>query len=283
MYRLLKKINNKNPIHPTFFLFFLWFIFNQQLVNFLFFILVMLSHEFGHYWVAKKCGYRLNSFYIAPYGVNLNYKEKSFESKDEVCIAVAGPFVNIFLSLVIISIWWIFPAIYNYTNVIVEQSLVLGLFNLLPCYPLDGGRILIGILSQKIERRKAVKISYVFNFLFSFILFVLFLISCFTNFNPTLCLCAVFLFLGTIDSKKETKYQSIFFVNRKVKNFSKSCLISVNDDVSLSQLLNHIEINKYTIFTIISPKYKTKYLDENTLRLLLIKYPPNTKLKDLIK
>ena len=126
----------------------------------------MLSHEFGHYWVAKKCGYRLNSFYIAPYGVNLNYKEKSFESKDEVCIAVAGPFVNIFLSLVIISIWWIFPAIYNYTNVIVEQSLMLGLFNLLPCYPLDGGRILIGILSQKIERRKAVKISYVFNFLF---------------------------------------------------------------------------------------------------------------------
>ena len=95
--RLLKWNYKKFPLHPTFLLLFLWFIFTKNFSSFLLFFIVVIIHEFGHFIVAKKCGYKLDSFIIAPYGVNLNYKERAFDSKDEILIACAGPFINIII------------------------------------------------------------------------------------------------------------------------------------------------------------------------------------------
>lgn len=278
--RFLKKSYNKLHIHPTFFLLFFWFLINKQLYSFLLFLVVVLSHEFGHYIVAKKLKYRLDNFYIAPYGVCLNYKEKAFDSRDEIKIAIAGPLVNIFLSIIVVAIWWIYPSIYNFSQEFITQSLVLGLFNLLPCYPLDGGRVFVGIMSESIERKKAVKIVSILNYIFSALLFILFVISCFINFNPTLLLCSVFLLFGVIDSKFESKYQSIDFA-KKVKNFSKTSMLYVDENTCLSQLVKHVEINKFTIFVVNLSNGKTKMIDEQNLKLLILKYPSNIKLKDI--
>lgn len=281
--RLLKWNYKKFPLHPTFLLLFLWFIFTKNLSSFLLFFIVVIIHEFGHFIVAKKCGYKLDSFIIAPYGVNLNYKERTFDSKDEILIACAGPFINIIISFLVVSSWWILPNLYNYTSEFVNQSLMLGLFNLLPCYPLDGGRIFVGILSQNMERKKAVKIIYNLNYFFSALMFILFFATCFISFNPTLCLCAVFLILGVIDSKFESKYQRLSFYKKKVKNFSKPLFITVDENVCLSQLLKHIEINKLTIFIVNFSNSKSKFLDEETVKLLSLKYPLNKPIKEIIK
>lgn len=281
--RILRWNYKKIPIHPTFLLLFLWFILTKNISTFLLFTFVVLTHEYGHYLVAKKCGYKLDSFIIAPYGVNLNYKERAFDSKDEILIALAGPLVNIILSFIVVSLWWILPNLYNYTSDFVNQSLMLGLFNLLPCYPLDGGRIFIGLISQNMERKKAVKIIYYLNYLFSALLLVLFFITCFFDFNPTLCLCAVFLILGVVDSKFESKYQSLSFYKKKIKNFSKPLLLTVDENVCLAQLIKHIEINKFTIFVVNFSNLKTVFLDENNIKLMTLKYPLSQTLKEIIR
>lgn len=281
--RILRWNYKKIPIHPTFFLLFLWFILTKNISTFLLFTFVVLTHEYGHYLVAKKCGYKLDSFIIAPYGVNLNYKERAFDSKDEILIALAGPLVNIILSFLVVSLWWILPNLYNYTSDFVNQSLMLGLFNLLPCYPLDGGRIFIGLISQNMERKKAVKTIYYLNYLFSALLLVLFFITCFFDFNPTLCLCAVFLILGVVDSKFESKYQSLSFYKKKIKNFSKPLLLTVDENVCLAQLIKHIEINKFTIFVVNFSNLKTVFLDENHIKLMTLKYPLSQTLKEIIR
>ena len=283
MSRILRWNYKKIPIHPTFLLLFLWFILTKNISTFLLFTFVVLTHEYGHYLVAKKCGYKLDSFIIAPYGVNLNYKERAFDSKDEILIALAGPLVNIILSFIVVSLWWILPNLYNYTSDFVNQSLMLGLFNLLPCYPLDGGRIFIGLISQNMERKKAVKIIYYLNYLFSALLLVLFFITCFFDFNPTLCLCAVFLILGVVDSKFESKYQSLSFYKKKIKNFSKPLLLTVDENVCLAQLIKHIEINKFTIFVVNFSNLKTVFLDENHIKLMTLKYPLSQTLKEIIR
>lgn len=281
--RILRWNYKKIPIHPTFLLLFLWFILTKNISTFLLFTFVVLTHEYGHYLVAKKCGYKLDSFIIAPYGVNLNYKERGFDSKDEILIALAGPLVNIILSFIVVSLWWILPNLYNYTSDFVNQSLMLGLFNLLPCYPLDGGRIFIGLISQNMERKKAVKIIYYLNYLFSALLLVLFFVTCFFDFNPTLCLCAVFLILGVVDSKFESKYQSLSFYKKKIKNFSKPLLLIVDENVCLAQLIRHIEINKFTIFVVNFSNLKTVFLDENHIKLMTLKYPLSQTLKEIIR
>ena len=78
--RVLKKI----PIHPTFYLLIIWFVLMGYTVEFINFITVLIVHEYGHYFIAKKQGYRLEKFYIAIYGACLNYKEKQFERNDEI-------------------------------------------------------------------------------------------------------------------------------------------------------------------------------------------------------
>ncbi len=278
---VLKKIK-KFPIHPTFILLFLWFIFTRNFYSFVLFISVVMSHELGHFLVAKKLGYKLNSFLIAPYGVCLNYKESAFEQKDEILIAFAGPFVNFVLSIICISLWWIFPVSYNFTYEFVFQSLMLGLFNLLPCYPLDGGRIFVGILSKNKTRSESIKITRIINVVFASILFALFFASFFYNFNPSLCFCGVFMILGLFDIQSECKYKPIAIYKKKTKNFSKPFFYMIDESVDIGQVLKKIELNKFTVFILQFQDGRVKMIDENKIKLLSIKYPLSTKLVDIL-
>ena len=304
-------------IHPSFILLFLWFIIFLSFYDFLMFVGVVLTHELGHALQAKRLGYKLDSFFIAPYGVKLNYKDKCFDSKDEIKIALAGPMVNLVLAILAVSLWWIAPVTYVYldefvlqsimlclVNLVlailavslwwiapvtyvyldefVLQSIMLCLVNLLPCYPLDGGRIFVCLMSGKMPRKKAVKISCQLNYVFSAILFIIFIATCFYNFNPSICLFAVFLILGSIDSKFESRYVSLFF-KRKIKNFSRVSMLCVDDNVTISSLLKHIEPNKHTIFAITRQGKRTHLIDEEDIKALAIKYPITDKIKDVIR
>ena len=279
--RLSSKLK-KIPIHPSFALFFIWIVIFNDFFVFLSFLVALLTHEAGHFYVAKKLGYKLNSFYIAPYGVNLNYKEKVFSHNDEILIAIAGPLVNLSLSVVCVAFWWIFPVWYGYLYQFVFQSMILCLMNLLPCYPLDGGRVFASLLSKSMPRGRAIKIVYILNYLFSAILIILFIISLFINFNPSLCLCGCFLLLGVVDSKFESKYQPTVFTKGKTKNFSRPFFVMVDESVKLKSLLKHIEPNRHTIFVVLL-KEKTEYIDERQVREYLLKFSFTSTIGECIK
>ena len=269
------------PIHPSFLLLILWFTINQNLQGFLMFVMVVLAHELGHYVVAKRLGYKLDSFFLAPYGVSLNYKEANFDSTDEIKIAIAGPIVNIVIAICGVALFWIFPVTYSYSIEIVKQSLILGLFNLLPCYPLDGGRIFAGMLSGHMPRVKAIKIVVMFNFIFSGLIFIMFVISCFINFNPTFALACCFLLCGVIQTKYEGRYKLMALLKKKTKDFSKPLTFAVNSSVTIGELLKHIEFNKFTIFYCLFKDGKTKILDEKIVFELSLVYPLSATLDEI--
>lgn len=272
----------KFPIHPSFFLLFLWFLINNNLFSFISFTFVVLCHEFGHFLVSKKLGYKLNYFCITPYGVNLNYKEKFFDGEDEIKIAFAGPLASFILSIFLLACWWICPVVYNFTNQMAMQSFLLGIFNLLPCYPLDGGRVFCEFLSKQMQRKKAVKITMILNYFFSSILFILFVVSCFYNFNPTFLLSSVFLILGNIDIMQESKYSPIYLFDKKIKNFSKPNFVFVSSNLSLAELLKHIEIKRFTVFIVNFDNSKIKYIDENLVKKLSTKFSLKKNLNEIL-
>ena len=269
-------------IHPSFILLVLWFVIFFSIYDFLMFIGVVLSHELGHALVAKKLGYKLDSFFIAPYGVKLNYKDKCFDSKDELKIALAGPLVNLILAVLAVSLWWIAPVTYIYLDDFVLQSLMLCLVNLLPCYPLDGGRIFVSLTSEKMSRKKAIKFSRLLNYIFSTILFIIFITTSFYNFNPSTCLFAVFLVIESFDSKFVSHYISVLF-KRRIKNFSKVCMFCVDDNVTIASLLKHIEPNKHTLFAVSRQGKRTHLIDEEDVKVIAIKYPLTKRIKDVIQ
>ena len=117
-----------------------------------------------------------------PYGAGLSFNQHFADEKDEILIAAAGPIFNFALAFFTISLWWIFPAIFDATEIFVYANIITGALNLFPAYPLDGGRILSSFLTSKnLSRKRALKVCFMFNYVLSGIFVVIFLCNIFQN------------------------------------------------------------------------------------------------------
>lgn len=273
----------KFSVHPLSFIVWIWLFFVFGFLSALSYLLAVLIHEWGHFIFAKKLGYKLSRFSISPYGFSLSYLNQDFNYKDEIKIAFAGPVLNILTSLAVVGVWWLVPEIYFYTQTFVVANIALALFNLLPAYPLDGGRIFIDVASCFFSTRTAKKLTQIFNIVLTIIFFILFVAFVFINFNPTYLLFACFLFVGAMDLGFESKYEKINIFAKIEKNFVKPEIYCVYPDVCLSELLEKIQSSKICVFYLILNSGKIVIFSEKLVLKLLKKYNFNEKLEKIIK
>jgi stage IV sporulation protein FB len=120
---------------------------------------LVLIHEYGHCWASLKCGLRVHSITLWGLGGLARIEGLQFVSpKQELFISAAGPATNAIMAGVAACFWYA-----GFDNLLVgyfiKINLVLGIFNLIPAYPLDGGHILKAILSFWIPEHRALEIS----------------------------------------------------------------------------------------------------------------------------
>lgn len=128
----MRKISKKIRFNWLFLLLIIGILLFDNFKNFIIYFLVVGLHELAHFIVAKKLGYKLNKFYIMPYGVCLNYENIVFQGNDEFLIALAGPLFNYLLCVICLAIWWLFPITYYYLDYFCFCNLLLATFNILP-------------------------------------------------------------------------------------------------------------------------------------------------------
>ena len=136
-------------VHPLFLLFGLYYAFTGRLFLFLVATVVAVMHEFGHSLAAARLGYRLDKIVLMPYGALISGDIEGISLKDEIFVALAGPLVNAAAAVLFVALWWFFPDTYPYTDVAFYSSVAIALVNLLPAYPLDGGRIAEALLGRR--------------------------------------------------------------------------------------------------------------------------------------
>lgn len=118
----------------------------------------VLLHELGHAMVARRFGIRTLDIVMLPIG-GLARLERAPKAHEEVWVALAGPVVNlliagsIFLWLTLTGVAplpdnWLEITDQSLLPMIATANLVLAAFNLLPAFPMDGGRILRSLLSK---------------------------------------------------------------------------------------------------------------------------------------
>ena len=251
------------------FLLLLCLIFNDFLLMFNY-LLALFLHEMAHFVVASSRGYSLKQFKFDICGISLDLKE-DLSDKDCFAVNISGPAFNLFICLVCLALYWLVPNAYNYLNIFCFANLFLALFNLLPIYPLDGGKIFRNFFSSN---KKYKIVDCIVRLSFCLLFSTLFIVSIFHTINWFYLIMVIF-FLSSFPNNNPTL--SIFKF-KDAKAIEKICLLKIDGQDSLFNLIKQIKKHRYTIFYY--PQKKT-YIDEDMLLEYALHFPLSSKIMDI--
>ena len=166
----------------------------------------VVLHEFGHALAARYLGVRTLDVTLFPIGGIARLEHMPREPKHELIIASAGPAVNLVIALGLL-IMFLFTSTPMHASLVLDgrvlvslvwMNLALFAFNLLPAFPMDGGRVLRALLATRLSYSAATRIA-VWTGQSLAVLFgiaAIFSVPGFRGFNPVLLFIAVFVFLA---------------------------------------------------------------------------------------
>jgi Zn-dependent protease/CBS domain-containing protein len=129
----------------------------------------VLLHELGHAWVSSRYGIRTIEVVMFPIG-GVSRLERNPKPAEELWIALAGPLVNLVLSAGLFALLYYRHAIVGLRDLLqptdtnlIERiafgNLILALFNFIPAFPMDGGRVLRSVLARFKSENEATRIA----------------------------------------------------------------------------------------------------------------------------
>lgn len=121
---------------------------------------IVLIHELGHVAMARELGWTVKEVQLLPFG-GVATMEDSYatDPMDEIVVALAGPFLNMVMMAASFLFWFMGIWTEEWARFFLVSNLTIAMFNLLPIWPLDGGRILLAVLCWFMSYRQATMIS----------------------------------------------------------------------------------------------------------------------------
>lgn len=256
-------------VHPLFFVLALALVAFGQALNFVWTFIALLLHELGHAAFARLRGFVVKKMVLLPFGAMMS-TEESFDASSSVMIGLAGPVTNLVLALIVLGIWWLWPSVYPFTIAFFYANLSLGIFNLLPVYPLDGSRIVLGLCKNKLKAVKGLQIAGVIA---SILFLGLFVGSFFFGLNFSFGIIAVFLFYGAAFATKDEMYVSV--LDSSTKNYLlgvEQKTVRISQDTPLVRFYHHISSTSDTTFVVVDDdNSELAKLDEQKLKGIALK------------
>jgi len=200
-------------IHATFLLLIIWIGVSYYMVEgtlaaavngiiyLLALFLCVVLHEFGHALVARRYGIKTPDITLLPIGGVARLERMPEKPNEELRVALAGPSVNLVIAALLAVALYVSGDLqslnmFNMTGGSLLQrmlpvNLFLALFNLIPAFPMDGGRVARAMLASRMEYTQATQVAATLGQVIAFFFGLIGLFS-----NPFLVFIALFIYMG---------------------------------------------------------------------------------------
>ncbi len=217
------------------------------------FFFTLLLHELGHSYVAMKYGTKINSITLFFFGGLAMMEEIPKSPEKEWRIAIAGPLMSFAIGALFCSIYFGLNALqvefYRpagiFVLVIGSFNIMLAIFNLIPAFPMDGGRVFRAFLATRMSFVEATKKAVLVGKIFAGLMVlagllkadpISFILTGEWGYNLWLPLLALFLYMAATEEEKATiTFASLEGI--KVKHVMRTERTSVSEDMPLMELV----------------------------------------------
>lgn len=215
----------------------------------------ILLHELAHSYMAKRYGVNIESITLFLFGGVSSMEEMPRDPGQEAKMAFAGPLTSLIIGAVCLLIYGNVIApnpslsgnpIYLIIWILGAMNIVLAIFNLLPAFPMDGGRVLRSFYARRMSYVKATQSAAAVGKFFA-ILMAIFGILVGNLWFP---LIALFIYVGASEEERSTQ-ASVTLENVRVKDIMTKDVVSVPSSMNVEDLVHFMFDRKHMGYPVI--------------------------------
>lgn len=248
---------------------------------------IVILHELGHALTAKQFGIRTRDITLLPIGGVAHLERIPAEPRQELLIALAGPAVNLVLAMVSFGLFLVggglfpIPAFKLFVGPLLLNlvwiNVSLAIFNLLPAFPMDGGRVLRSLLAMRMSYVRATDIAaqigqgmaWVFGF-----------VGIFTN--PLLVLIALFIWIGAGQEARIAQTTSILS-GVPVQRVMVTEFGTLSPDDTLARAIEHVLVGYQHDFPVVDSGKLVGVLSRSDLLTALANFDQSSLIRDVMQ
>jgi Zn-dependent protease len=259
----------------------------EGLLFFLAIFLCVLLHEFGHALTAKRFGIRTRDITLLPIGGVARLERLPQDPIQELWIALAGPAVNVVVA-VLLSAWLAATGSFQpvaeldtttggFAQRLLIVNLFLVFFNMLPAFPMDGGRVLRALLAIRMDYARATRIAATIGQGMALLFGFLGLFG-----NPMLLFIALFVWIGASQEAGIAQVRSSI-AGTPVSQAMLTQYEAISPQDTLHRVVQLILAGSQADFPVVNEDRVVGLLERRTVIEALARSGPDTRVEDVMR
>lgn len=208
----------------------------------------VLLHELGHSWTARRHGITISSITLWIFGGMARMEDLPEDWSAELYVALAGPAMSVLVGAVCYASLFVLPA--QPVLVVVVGSLAvinvtLAIFNLVPAFPMDGGRVLRALLARSRPYAEATRTAATVGKFIAVLMAVLAVLA----FAPILLLVAMFVYVAAGAESRATVLRELLR-GLTVRELMSTDIRTVTPETTVAEFLDRVLTERTTAYPV---------------------------------